>query len=95
MTTAHLVLATTTTGYPLMATREEQEFIRTHGEAYPHYREQVPKILPLGSTKKRKRASARGPAHYGMVCLRAVSETEFHKANLQARTRRWRVDVAQ
>ena len=24
-----------------------------------------------------------------------VSETEFHKANLQARTQRWRVDVAQ
>jgi hypothetical protein len=46
------------------ATWEERDLIRTHGEAYPHYREQVPKILPLGSTKKPIEQLFRGPVAF-------------------------------
>jgi protein-S-isoprenylcysteine O-methyltransferase Ste14 len=57
MTTAHLILASATTGYVLMATWEERDLIRTHGEAYLQYREQVPEILLLGSREMRERAA--------------------------------------
>jgi protein-S-isoprenylcysteine O-methyltransferase Ste14 len=56
MTVAHLVFTLATTGYILMAIRwEERDLIQVHGEAYRTYREQVPKILPLPSRKKRER----------------------------------------
>jgi protein-S-isoprenylcysteine O-methyltransferase Ste14 len=53
MTAAHLVLALATTAYILMAIRwEERDLVRAHGETYRLYRDQVPKILPLGRRKK-------------------------------------------
>lgn len=47
MTGAHLLFATMTTTYMLMAIRwEERDLIMLHGAPYENYRKQVPKLVP-------------------------------------------------
>jgi protein-S-isoprenylcysteine O-methyltransferase Ste14 len=59
MTVAHLVFAVATTAYILIAISwEERDLLSAHGETYQRYREQVPKLIPIGFGKKR----ASGPA---------------------------------
>jgi len=48
MSLAHLLFATVTTAYILLAIRfEERDLIREHGPAYEHYRLRVPMLVPL------------------------------------------------
>ncbi|HMK21634.1 MAG TPA: isoprenylcysteine carboxylmethyltransferase family protein [Terriglobales bacterium] len=58
MTAAHLFFAIATTAYILIAIRfEERDLVRMHRE-YAEYRERVPMILPLGTSKRPGRVTA-------------------------------------
>lgn len=63
MTGAHLLFAIMTTAYMLMAIRwEEHDLIMVHGEKYARYRESVPMLVPIGSSKPRESADVHQPA---------------------------------
>jgi protein-S-isoprenylcysteine O-methyltransferase Ste14 len=52
MTGAHLLFAIATTAYILMAIRwEERDLMVLHGDKYARYRERVPMLVPIGSSK--------------------------------------------
>jgi methanethiol S-methyltransferase len=60
MTAAHLFFAIATTAYILIAIRfEERDLARMHGE-YAEYRERVPMILPIRSSKRPESVTVRG-----------------------------------
>ena len=63
MTGAHLVFAIMTTAYILIAIPwEEHDLIVLFGEKYAHYRESVPMLVPIGSTKRTESAEVHRPA---------------------------------
>ena len=55
MTGAHLLFAVMTTAYMLAAIRwEEHDLIVLFGEKYARYRESVPMLVPVGSSKTKR-----------------------------------------
>src|SRR5215471_20433829 len=61
MTAAHLVFALATTGYILIAIKfEERDLIRSYGDAYRQYLNQVPMIVPVRLAKSKSRSIAPG-----------------------------------
>jgi len=62
MTVAHLVFALGTTAYILIAIQfEERDLMRVHSE-YAEYRQRVPMMLPLGSSRRAESIPATTPA---------------------------------
>jgi len=62
MTGAHLLFAAATTAYILMAIRwEERDLTAFHGEEYVRYRETVPMMLPIGTSKPKENADRDQP----------------------------------
>ena len=62
MTSAHLVFATATTAYILIAIQfEERDLVRFHGE-YAEYRRRVPMLLPFASKKRDRSQESMDPA---------------------------------
>jgi methanethiol S-methyltransferase len=63
MSAAHLLFAFMTTAYMLIAIRwEENDLIMAHGEKYARYRETVPMLIPIGSSKREESTEVRQPA---------------------------------
>ncbi len=63
MTGAHLLFAIMTTTYMLTAIRwEEHDLIMLFGEKYARYRESVPMLVPIGSSKPRESTDVHQPA---------------------------------
>jgi protein-S-isoprenylcysteine O-methyltransferase Ste14 len=63
MTGAHLLFAIMTTAYMLAAIRwEEHDLIVLFGEKYARYRESVPMLVPVGSSKPRESTDVDQPA---------------------------------
>jgi methanethiol S-methyltransferase len=59
MTGAHLLFAIMTTAYMLAAIRwEEHDLVVLFGEKYARYRESVPMLVPIGSSKPRQSTEA-------------------------------------
>jgi len=67
MTAAHLVFALATTGYILIAIKfEERDLVRSYGDAYREYLNQVPMIVPVRLVKSKSPAATpdrNGSAH--------------------------------
>ena len=62
MTGAHLLFAVATTADILMAIRwEERDLTASHGDEYARYRESVPMMLPIGTSKARENADRNQP----------------------------------
>ncbi len=63
MSGAHLLFAIVTTAYMLTAIRwEEHDLIAVFGEKYARYRDSVPMLVPIGSSKAKERTEVRQPA---------------------------------
>ncbi len=63
MTGAHLLFAIMTTAYMLAAIRwEEHDLVVLFGEKYARYRESVPMLVPVGSSKPRESTDVDQPA---------------------------------
>jgi len=63
MTGAHLLFAIMTTAYMLAAIRwEEHDLVMVFGEKYTRYRESVPMLVPIGSSKPRESTAVDQPA---------------------------------
>ena len=63
MSGAHLLFALVTTAYMLTAIRwEERDLIAVFGEKYARYRENVPMLLPIGSSRPRESIHVDQPA---------------------------------
>ena len=61
MTVAHLVFASTTTAYIVLAIQfEERDLMTFHGQPYDEYRRRVPMLIPF--TRWRQAEAAHGPA---------------------------------
>jgi methanethiol S-methyltransferase len=75
MTHAHLLFASATTAYILLAIQfEERDLVHEHGEAYKSYRQKVPMLIPFsrGASVARQRLERAGAAAFLVLLIEAV-----------------------